>query len=56
MWQLMYPFAPLLVVFIVESLLEAVDYQTVRPFDLSIGLGCATETYLTSMHAFSQNS
>jgi hypothetical protein len=33
----MYPFAPLLAVFIVESLLEAIDYQTVRPFDLSIG-------------------
>jgi hypothetical protein len=37
MWQLMYPFAPLLAVFVVESLLEAVDYQTVRPFHLSIG-------------------
>jgi hypothetical protein len=33
----MYPFAPLLTIFIVKSLLEAVDYQTVRPFDLSIG-------------------
>jgi hypothetical protein len=33
----MYPFAPLLAIFIIESLLEAVDDQTVRPFDLSIG-------------------
>jgi hypothetical protein len=37
MWQLMYPFAPLLAIFIVESLVEAVDYQTVCPFNLSIG-------------------
>jgi hypothetical protein len=37
MWQLMYPFASLLAGFIIESLLEAVDYQTVRPFDLSVG-------------------
>jgi hypothetical protein len=37
MWQFMYPFASLLAGFIIESLLEAVDYQTVRPFDLSIG-------------------
>jgi hypothetical protein len=28
---------PLLAIFIIESRLEAVDYQTVRPFDLSIG-------------------
>jgi hypothetical protein len=28
---------PLLAVFIVESLLEAIDYQAVCPFDLSIG-------------------
>jgi hypothetical protein len=33
----MHPFASLLAVFIIKSLLEAVDYQTVRPFDLSIG-------------------
>jgi hypothetical protein len=37
MWQLMYPFASLLAVFIIKSLLEAVDYQTIRPFDLSVG-------------------
>jgi hypothetical protein len=56
MWQFMYPFASLLAGFIIESLLEAVDYQTVGPFDLSVGLGCATDTYFTAMHAFSQNS
>jgi hypothetical protein len=33
----MYPFASLLAIFILESLLEAIDYHTVRPFDLSIG-------------------
>jgi hypothetical protein len=32
-----YPFASLLAIFITESLLEAIDYHTVRPFDLSIG-------------------
>jgi hypothetical protein len=37
MWQLMYTFAPLLAIFIIKSLLEAIDYQTIRPFDLSIG-------------------
>jgi hypothetical protein len=37
MWQLVYPFASLLAIFIIESLLEAIDYHTVRPFDLSIG-------------------
>jgi hypothetical protein len=37
MWQLMYPFASLLAVFIIESLLEAINYHAVRPFDLSIG-------------------
>jgi hypothetical protein len=37
MWQFMYPFASLLAGFIIESLFEAVDYQTVGPFDLSIG-------------------
>jgi hypothetical protein len=37
MWQLMHPFASLLAVFIIKSLLKAVDYQAVRPFDLSIG-------------------
>jgi hypothetical protein len=33
----MYPFASLLAGFIIKSLLEAVDYQTVGPFDLSVG-------------------
>jgi hypothetical protein len=37
MWQLMHPFASLLAVFIIKSLLEAVNYQAVRPFELSIG-------------------
>jgi hypothetical protein len=37
MWQLMHPFASPLAVFIIKSLFEAVDYQAVRPFDLSIG-------------------
>jgi hypothetical protein len=37
MWQLMHPFASLLAVLIIKSLLQAVDYQAVRPFDLSIG-------------------
>jgi hypothetical protein len=33
----MYPFASLPAVFIIESLLKAVDYHVVRPFNLSIG-------------------
>jgi hypothetical protein len=37
MWQLMHPFASLLAVFVIKSFLEAVNYQAVRPFDLSIG-------------------
>jgi hypothetical protein len=42
MWQLVYPLSSFLAVFIIESFLEV--------------LGCATETYLISMHVFSQNS
>jgi hypothetical protein len=56
MWQLAYPFAALLVVFIIESLLEAIDDQAVRPFDLSIGPWVCNRNILTSMHAFLQNS
>jgi hypothetical protein len=37
MWQLMYPLAPLLAIFVIKSFLEAFDYQAVCPFDLSIG-------------------
>jgi hypothetical protein len=37
MWQLMHPFASLLAICIIKSLLEAVDNQAVRPFDLSVG-------------------
>jgi hypothetical protein len=37
MRQLMHPFASLLVVCIIKSLLEAVNDQAVRPFDLSVG-------------------
>jgi hypothetical protein len=37
MWQLAYPFASLFAVFIIESLLEAVDDHAVHPFELSIG-------------------
>jgi hypothetical protein len=37
MWQLMHPFASLLAIFIIKSLLEAVNDQAVRPFDLSVG-------------------
>jgi hypothetical protein len=37
MWEFMYPFASLLAGFIIESLLKAVNYQAVCPFDLSIG-------------------
>jgi hypothetical protein len=37
MWQLMHPFASLLAVFIIKSLLETINYRAVRPFDLSIG-------------------
>jgi hypothetical protein len=54
MWQLVYSLSFFFAIFIIKSFLEALNYHVVRPFDLA--LGCATETYLTSMHAFSQNS
>jgi hypothetical protein len=37
MWQLMYPFASFLAVFIIEFVLEAINYHAVRPLDLTIG-------------------
>jgi hypothetical protein len=37
MWQLMYPFASLLAICIINSLLEAINYHVVRPFDLTVG-------------------
>jgi hypothetical protein len=37
MWQFMYPLAFFLVVFIIESFLEAINYHAVRPLDLTIG-------------------
>jgi hypothetical protein len=37
MWQLMYSFASFLAVFIIESLLEALNYHALRPLDLTIG-------------------
>jgi hypothetical protein len=35
--QFVYPLSSFLVVFIMESFLEVVDYHAVRPFDLTIG-------------------
>jgi low affinity Fe/Cu permease len=37
MWQLMYPLSSFLVVFIIKTFLEALNYHVVRPFDLTIG-------------------
>jgi hypothetical protein len=37
MWQLVYPLSVFLVVFIIESLLEALDYHAVCPLDLTVG-------------------
>jgi hypothetical protein len=37
MCQLVYPLSSFLVVFIIESFLEAINYHAVRPFDLTIG-------------------
>jgi hypothetical protein len=37
MWQLVYPLPSFLVVFIIESFLEAHDYHAARPIDLTIG-------------------
>jgi hypothetical protein len=37
MWQLVYLLSAFLVVFIIESFLEALDYHAVRPLDLTIG-------------------
>jgi hypothetical protein len=37
MWQLMYPLSSFLAIFIIESLLEALDYHAVCPLDLTIG-------------------
>jgi hypothetical protein len=56
MWQLMHPFASLLAVFIIKSLLEAIDYQAVRPFDLSIGPWVCDRDIFNFVQAFSQNS
>jgi hypothetical protein len=37
MWQIVYPLSAFLAIFITESFLEALDYHTVRPLDLTVG-------------------
>jgi hypothetical protein len=37
MRQLMYPLSSFLVVFIIKSFLEALNYHAVRPFNFTIG-------------------
>jgi hypothetical protein len=36
MWQFVYPLSPFLAIFVIEPFLEAINYHTVRPLDLTI--------------------